>query len=88
MGGGQRLISWFHPWYTSNVALNTRTCAHGPLMSHPNWAGCDNYENYRLSNPNCALKNIMKIVCNLSSPMILLGSWLHLDIIEFPDNVL
>jgi hypothetical protein len=41
MAGGQRLISWFHPFSISNVALNTRTCAHGPLMGHPNWAGCD-----------------------------------------------
>jgi hypothetical protein len=44
MAGGQRLISWLHPCSTSNVALNTRTCAHGPLMGHPNWAGCDNLE--------------------------------------------
>jgi hypothetical protein len=41
MAGGQRLISWLHPCSTSNVALNTRTCAHGPLMGHPNWDGCD-----------------------------------------------
>jgi hypothetical protein len=41
MAGGQRLISWLHPCLTSNVALNTRTSAHGPLMGHPNWAGCD-----------------------------------------------
>jgi hypothetical protein len=41
MAGGQRLISWHHPCSTSNVALNTRTCAHGPLMGHPNWARCD-----------------------------------------------
>jgi hypothetical protein len=41
MVGGQRLISWLHPYSTSNVALNTRTCAHVPLMGHPNWAGCD-----------------------------------------------
>jgi hypothetical protein len=41
MAGGQRLISWLHPCSTSNVALNTRTCAHGPLMGHPNWVGCD-----------------------------------------------
>jgi hypothetical protein len=41
MAGGQRLISWLHPCSTSNVALNTRTYAHGPLMGHPNWAGCD-----------------------------------------------
>jgi hypothetical protein len=41
MAGGQRLISWLHPCSTSNVALNTRTCAHGPLMGHPNWASCD-----------------------------------------------
>jgi hypothetical protein len=41
MAGGQRLISWLHPCSISNVALNTRTCAHGPLMGHPNWAGCD-----------------------------------------------
>jgi hypothetical protein len=30
MTGGQRLISWLHPCSTSNVALNTHTCAHGP----------------------------------------------------------
>jgi hypothetical protein len=41
MAGGQRLISWLNPCSTSNVALNTRTSAHGPLMGHPNWAGCD-----------------------------------------------
>jgi hypothetical protein len=41
MAGRQRLISWLHPCSTSNVALNTCTCAHGPLMGHPNWAGCD-----------------------------------------------
>jgi hypothetical protein len=41
MAGGQRIISWLHPFSTSNVALNTRTSAHGPLMGHPNWAGCD-----------------------------------------------
>jgi hypothetical protein len=41
MAGGQRLISCLHPCSTSNVALNTRTSAHGPLMGHPNWAGCD-----------------------------------------------
>jgi hypothetical protein len=41
MAGGQRLISWLHPCSTSNVAVNTRTCAHGPLMGHPNWVGCD-----------------------------------------------
>jgi hypothetical protein len=33
MAGGQRLISWLHPCSTSNVALNTRTSAHGPLMA-------------------------------------------------------
>jgi hypothetical protein len=41
MASGQRLISWLHPCSTRNVALNTRTCAHGPHMGHPNWAGCD-----------------------------------------------
>jgi hypothetical protein len=41
MAGGQRLISWLHPCSTSNVALNTHICAHGPLMGHPNWVGCD-----------------------------------------------
>jgi hypothetical protein len=41
MVGGQRLISSLHPCSTSNVALNTRTNAHGPLMGHPIWAGCD-----------------------------------------------
>jgi hypothetical protein len=33
MAGGQRLISWLHPYSTS--------CAHGPLIGHPNWVGCD-----------------------------------------------
>jgi hypothetical protein len=37
MAGGQRLISWLHPCSTSNVALNTRTCTHGPLMGN-SWA--------------------------------------------------
>jgi hypothetical protein len=41
MAGEQRLISWLHPCSTSNVALNMRTCAHGPLMGYPNWVGCD-----------------------------------------------
>jgi hypothetical protein len=41
MAGGQRLISWLQPCSTSNVALNTCTSAHGQLMGHPNWAGCD-----------------------------------------------
>jgi hypothetical protein len=41
MVGGQRLISWIQPSSTSNVALNTRTSAHGTLMGHPNWVGCD-----------------------------------------------
>jgi hypothetical protein len=41
MAGGQRLISWLDPCSTSNVALNTGTSARGPLMGHPNWAGCD-----------------------------------------------
>jgi hypothetical protein len=41
MAGGQRLISWLHSCSTSNVALNTRTSAHGTLMGYPNWAGCD-----------------------------------------------
>jgi hypothetical protein len=41
MVGEQRLISWLHPCSTINVALNMRTCAHGPLVGHPNWAGCD-----------------------------------------------
>jgi hypothetical protein len=41
MAGGQKLISCLHPCSTSNVALNTRTYAHGPLMGHPSWAGCD-----------------------------------------------
>jgi hypothetical protein len=34
MAGGQRHISWLHPYSTSNVALNTRTSTHGPLMGH------------------------------------------------------
>jgi hypothetical protein len=46
MAGGQRLISWLHPCSTSNVALNTRTCTHGPLTGHPNWAGCDNIREF------------------------------------------
>jgi hypothetical protein len=41
MAGGQRLISWLHLCSTSNVVLNTCTCAHGSLMGHPNWATCD-----------------------------------------------
>jgi hypothetical protein len=41
MAGGQSLISWLHPCSTGNVLLNMRNCAHGPLMGHPNWTGCD-----------------------------------------------
>jgi hypothetical protein len=41
MAGGQIFISWLHPCLTRNVALNMRTCAHGPLMGHTNCAGCD-----------------------------------------------
>jgi hypothetical protein len=41
MSSGQRLISWLHPYSTSNVALNMCTCAHEPLMGHSNWTGCD-----------------------------------------------
>jgi hypothetical protein len=41
MAGGKRLISWLHPCSTSNVALYTGTCAHGPLMGHPNWVVCE-----------------------------------------------
>jgi hypothetical protein len=52
MAGGRRLISWLHPCSTSNVALNTRTCAHGSLMGHPNWAGCDTLWIYRSSQLN------------------------------------
>jgi hypothetical protein len=44
MAGGQSLISWLHPCSTGNVALNTRTCAHEPLMGHPIWAGYDSQE--------------------------------------------
>jgi hypothetical protein len=51
MAGGQRLISWLHPCSTSNVLLNMRTCAHGPLMGHPNWAGCDIHPPQRTRRP-------------------------------------
>jgi hypothetical protein len=68
MAGGQRLISWLHPCSTSNVALNTRTCAHGPLMAHPNWARCDScahpdqtYHTFRL-----IIKLITKHMANRS----------------------
>ena len=41
MAGGQRLISWLHPYSTSKVVLNMCTqhswATTGP---HPNWAGC------------------------------------------------
>jgi hypothetical protein len=46
MAGGQRLISWLHPCSTGNVVLNMRSCAHGPLMGHPNWVGCDRRHDY------------------------------------------
>jgi hypothetical protein len=52
MAGGKRLISWLHPCSTSNVALNTRTCAHGPLMGHQNWAGCDIHPPPPLKEPD------------------------------------
>jgi hypothetical protein len=44
MDGGQRVISWFRRCSINNVALNMRTCAHGPLIGHPNWVGCDRDE--------------------------------------------
>jgi hypothetical protein len=46
MASGQRLISLLHPFSTSNVTLNTRTCAHGPLVFHPNGTGCDIHSVY------------------------------------------
>jgi hypothetical protein len=56
MAGGQRLISWLHPCSTSNVALNTRTSAHGPLMGHSIWAGCDR-EVFWLCANRCILQS-------------------------------
>jgi hypothetical protein len=56
MAGGQRLISWLHPCSTSNVALNTHTCVHGPLMGHPNWVGYDS--SFHGANPRPRFKSI------------------------------
>jgi hypothetical protein len=73
MADGQRLISWLHPCSTSNVALNTRTCAHGPLMGHPNWVGCDIHPPQRTRRPRrsnspvqCRL--IHHVVCPITGP--------------------
>jgi hypothetical protein len=56
MAGGQEFISWLYPCSTSNVALNTRTYAPGPLMGHPNWVGCD-ILHVSLCDPREACKN-------------------------------
>jgi hypothetical protein len=73
MAGGQRLISWLHTCSTSNVALNTRTCAHGSLMGHPNWVGCDIHPPQRTRRPRrsnspvqCRL--IRHVMCPIPSP--------------------
>jgi hypothetical protein len=59
MAGGQRLISWLHPCSTSFVELNMCTCAHGPLMGHPNWVGCDIHP---------PLKNLTSSLVQLTRP--------------------
>jgi hypothetical protein len=73
MAGGQMLISWLHPCSTSNVALNTRTCAHGPLMGHPNWAGCNIHPPQRTRRPHRSnspvqCRPIRHVVCPIPGP--------------------
>jgi hypothetical protein len=75
MAGGQRLISWLHPCSTSNVALNTRTCAHEPLMGHPNWVGCDIHppqrtRRLRRSNSPVQCRPICHAVCPIPGPHV------------------
>jgi hypothetical protein len=65
MAGGQRLISWLHPCSTSNVALNTRTSAHGPLMGHPNWAGCDTFSGFLLPRLRRSLISVAGMAATL-----------------------
>jgi hypothetical protein len=73
MAGGQRLISWLHPSSTGNVVLNTRTCAHGPLMGHPNWVRCDIHPPQRTrrprrSNSPVQCGPIRHVVCPIPGP--------------------
>jgi hypothetical protein len=72
---GQRLISWLHPCSTSNVVLNTRTCAHGPLIGHPNWVGCDIHtppprrtRRPRRSNSPVQCRPIRHAICPIPGP--------------------
>jgi hypothetical protein len=70
MAGGQSLISWLHPWSISNVALNTRTCAHGPLMGHPNWAGCDIHPPQRTRHPRRSNSLVQcRPICHVMCPI-------------------
>ena len=70
MAGGQRIISWFHPCSTSNVALNTHTCAHGPLMGHPNRAGCDIHPPQRTRRPRrCNSLVQCRPICHAMCPI-------------------
>jgi hypothetical protein len=73
MAGGQRLIIWLHPCSTGNVVLNMHNCAHGPLMGHPNWAGCDIHPPQRTrrprrSNSPVQCRPIRHAVCPIPSP--------------------
>jgi hypothetical protein len=68
MASGQRLISWLHPCSTSNVALNTRTCAHGPLMGHPNWVGCDNQASSRTPAVAASSNNTLQAAASDQGP--------------------
>jgi hypothetical protein len=73
MAGGQRLISWLHPCSTSNVALNARTSAHGPLTGHPNWARCDIHPPQRTrcphrSNSPVQCRAIRHAMCPIPGP--------------------
>jgi hypothetical protein len=73
MAGRQRLIRWLHTCSTSNVALNTHTCAHGPLMGHPNWVGCDIHPPQRTrcprrSNSPIQCRPIRHAMCPIPGP--------------------
>jgi hypothetical protein len=75
MAGGQRLVSWLHPCSTSNVALNMCTCAHGPLMGHPDWVGCDSHPPKRTQHPHRSnspvqCRPICHAMCPISGPHV------------------
>jgi hypothetical protein len=66
---------WLHPCSTSNVALNTHTCAHGQLMGHPNWVWFDikppppqRTRRPHWSNSPVQCRSIRHVVCPIPAP--------------------